>query len=296
MNTDKQWYIYVLRDPRFEYLNQVRYVGWTFDVNRRLRDHIKSARREYTYRAKWIKKLETLGLKPILEIIDIGYGETWQAVEQRWIAYYRDLVGDRLTNTTTGGDGVPGWVPSDETKAKIAAAHRGRRGHRHAPETIEKMKAARKLQVFSEETKHKISESKKGKKLSPEHLENMRLRQTGRVHTEETKQKISAAHKGRVPTDEARKNMGISQRGRKHTPETKAKMSASRTGIKASPESTRNRVAANPRRIRVRRVEDGMVFSSVADAARSVSISLSSIYNAMNKGIASCGYHWERVA
>jgi hypothetical protein len=65
---------------------------------------------------------------------------------------------------------------------------------------------------FSEETKRKISESRKGQK-----------NRLGRKHTEETKRKISEALKGQ-------KN----SLGRKHTEETKRKISESRKGQKNS--------------------------------------------------------------
>jgi len=65
---------------------------------------------------------------------------------------------------------------SDETKAKMSAAHKGRK---HSEETKEKMSASKKN--MSTETKARISAAQKDKKIS-----------------EETKAKISAALKGFV--------------------------------------------------------------------------------------------------
>lgn len=66
----------------------------------------------------------------------------------------------------------------------------------------------------TEETKVKISISKKGKS----------------VHTAESKAKISAAHKGKCHTTEHNAKVAISNKGKKRSEETKAKISISKKG------------------------------------------------------------------
>lgn len=74
----------------------------------------------------------------------------------------------------------------------------------------------------SEDTKKKISASKKGKKLTPEHIArckagsvNVRKRQVGEyVCSEETKQKIREARKHQIITEETRKKISDSQKGK----------------------------------------------------------------------------------
>ena len=84
-----------------------------------------------------------------------------------------------------------------------------RTGFKHSPETIAKLTGKK----HSEESKRKMSESKKGKKRAP--------------FTEEHKARISAARKGQ-PSNRT---------GIPHTAETKAKMSASAKGRKRTPET-----------------------------------------------------------
>lgn len=58
---------------------------------------------------------------------------------------------------------------SDETKAKMSLAHKGRvsynYGKKHTQETIEKMSVVKRGKTHSEATKKKISESHNGKKI-----------------------------------------------------------------------------------------------------------------------------------
>ena len=105
--------------------------------------------------------------------------------ERLLIKCYRE-VGIELTNYTDGGDGMSGHRPSEETRrklsliskercrnhprrdewiAKIAAARKGsnnrEQGFRQKPETIEKIRAAMKGRVFSDEHRQKLSEAKR---------------------------------------------------------------------------------------------------------------------------------------
>ena len=77
---------------------------------------------------------------------------------------------------------------SEETRAKLAAAKKGRH---HSEETKAKLSEARKGQNLSEETKVKISAKLKGR-TSPN---------KGRHLSEETKMKLSLSLKGKPKTD-----------------------------------------------------------------------------------------------
>jgi hypothetical protein len=68
-------------------------------------------------------------------------------------------------------EGNKGKKHSEETKTTISKKMKGRdvgfgKGHKHTPETIEKIKMARAKQIFSEEHKKKMSESAKNRKKS----------------------------------------------------------------------------------------------------------------------------------
>ena len=100
-------------------------------------------------------------------------------------------------NFTEGGGGTRGYAVSEEAKAKISRAHKGRK--------------------TSAETKAKMSAAAKGKKKGPftaEHRANLSAAQKGKKHTAETRAKISAAQKGKKYTDEARANMSAWQKGK----------------------------------------------------------------------------------
>lgn len=85
---------------------------------------------------------------------------------------------------------------------------------------------------LSEETKRKISESKKGKSLSLEHREKVRQAMIGRKFSEEHRKKISEANKGRntillkgKPRPESvKKKIGDAHRGKIVSEETREKL------------------------------------------------------------------------
>jgi hypothetical protein len=115
------WAIYVLKNPRTQ---EVRYVGWTKrSINARMRDHISHARRKHgTHRDRWILSLLSIGLDPLVEVLESGEGAGWADAERRWIAFYR-ASGARLVNATDGGEGVAGWGTA---KQRSERARRGR--------------------------------------------------------------------------------------------------------------------------------------------------------------------------
>ena len=70
-------------------------------------------------------------------------------------------MGWRLTNNTSGGDGVPDLPAA--TRAKMAAVWKGRK---HKPETAEKMRAYRMGVKHTQETKDKMSRAHKGREIT----------------------------------------------------------------------------------------------------------------------------------
>lgn len=72
------WHIYVLKDPR----NQaIRYVGVTKCIDKRVRQHVKTARKGESHKDRWIRQLLNEQLKPIAEVVATGGGD-WQAAER----------------------------------------------------------------------------------------------------------------------------------------------------------------------------------------------------------------------
>jgi len=110
----------------------------------------------------------------------------------------KDLGTGILHNRTNGGDGISGYVMSEETKKKISASNSGR--------------------IMCEENRKKVSKIMKERERNP--------------HTEETKRKMSESHKNLIFTEEHKLNLSNSAKGRKHSKETKEKMRNQRRGLK----------------------------------------------------------------
>lgn len=87
--------------------------------------------------------------------------------ERLLIACFRDL-GAPLVNLTEGGDGVSGYRPTDEVRAKISRAMRARR---LSPEHRARIAAANSRRVVTEDTKEKL----RARVVSPETRARMSL-------------------------------------------------------------------------------------------------------------------------
>lgn len=146
----KPHHIYVLIDPRD---NERRYVGQTTKtLEKRLSDHLRT--KEKNHRGCLMRSFVRDGVTPIIELIEtIPAGEDWANREMFWIELYRKWGCD-LTNTTDGGEGTTGWIPSTETRKKIGI---GNTGKKRLPEFCENARQAHL-----------------GKPKSPEHIENIR--------------------------------------------------------------------------------------------------------------------------
>lgn len=138
-----------------------------------------------------------------------GDPDEMYAKEREFIASMNTKV-PRGYNLADGGGGPLGWIPSEETKQKIREANLGK--------------------TISEETKRKISLTKKGRaghKVSAETKRKLREVNLGKRHTEESKRKMSAAHKGKIVSEETKRRMSAARIGKKHSLETRRKISVS---------------------------------------------------------------------
>jgi hypothetical protein len=117
-------YIYSLTDPR---TSMVRYIGKTVQPEKRLYLHVWHATHDGdTYRDRWIRQLVAEGRTPVFAIVEEVTRETWEERERFWIAHFRALNADKLTNTADGGEGVN--APRTEIwRARIGDAHRGKK-------------------------------------------------------------------------------------------------------------------------------------------------------------------------
>jgi hypothetical protein len=95
--------IYILIDPL---TNDVKYVGKTINIAKRLNRHISESKKTTkSHKKAWIKSLLKRGLEPIIEVIDEVLEEDWKFWESYWIEQFK-CWGFNLTNDTSGGDGV----------------------------------------------------------------------------------------------------------------------------------------------------------------------------------------------
>jgi len=91
-------YIYILICP---ITNQLKYVGKSNCVIKRLKDHMWDFRGVPVDRMLWIDELKRKKLKPILEVIDEVEISNWQYWEKFWIDYFKS-IGANLFNQRSG--------------------------------------------------------------------------------------------------------------------------------------------------------------------------------------------------
>ncbi len=136
-------YIYSLKDPR-DY--QVKYIGKTIDVNRRLKEHTKTCNlKTNSLKNNWLRHIIGLGLYPIMEIVEECNNLIWEERERYWINYYKEL-GFSLKNMTNGGEGTDGAIRSNEFKMNLQSKRIGNKnpyyGKKHSEEILEKITLA----------------------------------------------------------------------------------------------------------------------------------------------------------
>ncbi len=174
--------VYGLFDPRN---GELRYVGKTATSKaHRYGQHLALARRLRRGSQPvhcWIHSLLSRQLKPEIDVLE--QSEDGVEAERFCIAYFRSL-GCRLLNLTAGGEGIPGYRHSPDTRERLRLARRQRpphsmetrrrmseshRGRPCTPEVREKIAAPQRGRPKSEETRRRMSESARRKRLSPEH-------------------------------------------------------------------------------------------------------------------------------
>lgn len=159
-------FIYGLTDPRDK--NHVRYVGKTKNLPGRLAGHLKDAKRGIVnHKCKWIRKLLEDGVTPCISILDVASLDTWVDSEMRWISILRS-EGHKLTNATDGGEGMCGHVPSEETRRRMSAAVSGEKHPNWGKQR-------------SATTRAKVGAAHRGRKVqrTPEHQERIAASQRG---------------------------------------------------------------------------------------------------------------------
>lgn len=110
--------VYGLVDPRDE---RVRYVGWTTNTARRLREHIKeSLKGSRSHKCCWIRAVLSTGREPSVTVLEESPRAGIRSREMWWMRQFSDL-----TNVSPGGDTEPwGWNKglTKETDVRVARA------------------------------------------------------------------------------------------------------------------------------------------------------------------------------
>lgn len=157
---------YLYRHIRHD-TNQVFYVGIGTDKKYR-RANRKSGRNNL-----WNKISSKTGYSVEIMIDNLELSDVLEK-EKEFIKLYGriDQGSGTLANLTDGGDGVVGWIPTQETKLKLALANLGKKA---SDATKKKMSKSQTGRTHSEDTIKKIKSYRQGKHLSEEHIEKMRI-------------------------------------------------------------------------------------------------------------------------
>lgn len=211
-------------------LNGRTYIGSAVSLKKRWREHVRQLRKgihhsKFMQRC-WAKHGESAFVfEPLLFCDKESLIENEQiAIDQRQPEY---------NSSPTAGSQL-GFRMSDESKAKLAAAARRTKnfsGKQHSEESRKKISESRRgkgLGQMTPERRKKIGQAHKGKVISPEQRAKISATLTGRKQSSETIEKRAAKLRGRkMPegfaeaqrqrllgskwTDEMRKNYGLSR-------------------------------------------------------------------------------------
>lgn len=203
-------------------INGKQYVGQTScGLNRRWSQHCWEAHRGSTkHLYKAIRKYGTDAFT--VEILEQTTIDDVNARETYWIEQLKTL--EHGYNLTRGGEGVRGWSPSEETRAKWSMCRKGRR--------------------LSVEHRDKIKEFMSSEKHPTRGMTGKNAPFYGKKHSIETRAKMSTAQTGEKSC----------MYGKKLSIETRAKLSAIRKGKTFTEEHKRKISAARKRYWRMKRI------------------------------------------
>lgn len=209
------WVIYALKKD-----GKVFYVGRSFSMKRRLREHRK-----------------VYGVGFVHEILEGGSGDGFGDAEQKWIAHFLACDVD-LQNKTAGGNGGR-WL-SDESRKKVSDAFRGR------PVTW-----GHKISAATKGKPHKWSEDGWAAAQATQFKKGVVNHNKGRVWSDEVRGKISKSVS--VGLIGNKRRAGIP-----HSPADKAKIGAGQRRFidSMSPEVRAAYYAARSARVAAKRLQE----------------------------------------
>jgi group I intron endonuclease len=174
--------IYTLSHP---ITKKVVYVGKTINtLETRLYGHIGDSKRHNRKICKWISKLTSEGLIPLIEELDSSSEEDLARLEIFYIELFK-AWGFDLKNHTDGGEGLIGFNHSEKSKLLMSKERKGE-------------KNAFYNKTHSQEAKDKISKANKNRKMSEEFCNKRSQYMKANPIPKETYQKIAEANKIKV--------------------------------------------------------------------------------------------------
>ena len=209
-------------------VNGKSYIGKSIHAKKRIRSHING----YSHNIILRKAIKKYGKDAfVVEILESDVPESLLSkFECLHIRFWNAKVPNGY-NLTDGGEGRSGWKASQETRRKMSESRKGKTPWNKG-----------KTGVYSEETRKKMSEVTKGRQHSPEARRKMLGRTPwikGKHHSADTRRKIGEAQKGKSPSPETRRKISEGLRGEKnpyfgksHSPETRRKLSEAMMGNK----------------------------------------------------------------
>ena len=249
-----------------------RYIGSTRNIGSRFASHRHILRKGTHHSPRLQAAWDEHGAEAFEWVIieAVFDPETLISREQHWMDHHE--TSQTGFNLYPNAANARGYKWSDEAKAAISTARKGRRLGPRSAEHRAKLSAAAKSRKYSPETRAAMSAARKGRPLgppSPEHRAKISAAAKGRKWSEEAKARMSAQRTGtrhsgialaNIQASNSRRNKtpemraiaaksGAASKGRKHTPEARAKMSADRKGKVKTPEHLAAIKAAKERRL-----------------------------------------------
>lgn len=208
-------HIYILTDPRYcdGHPKHVRYVGITVrNIKERFVEHIRAS--ENTHRDNWIRQLKREGLLPNCEVFESidGISKKELGIEERyWIAQFK-AWGFKLTNGTSGGDGVYDLPPEVEARRAAKLSATKRKQFAENPELTERFRQS--LKSWRED-KNIVAKWNSGIEASWQR-EDVRKRHIESLNHPDVKAKISQSSKQMWQDEAFRRRKIQSQFGEKN--------------------------------------------------------------------------------
>lgn len=296
------WFIYGLRESGS---SVIEYVGYTSQkIDQRRVNHISAARASKRRPSKvvnWVKSV--LNRNGDIEAIEIerGIGPGWEERERYWIAFYRAL-NPNIRNVASGG----GFYPVHVSKPDQSLRQIGRKRPKEELDrmSISMKKAWDRIRASGRIDEIRLNASKRHASMSDdakaEASRKMTVARTGKKPLPESIAKAwkTKKERGIVISDEHIAALLDGCRKWRDTPgnlsEYGRRRSLALTGSRDP--IVFNRVGVGgPPGVKVVRIEDGVVFASIAEAARSIGVSGGSLGNAISRNGYCGGFRWKRA-